>query len=62
MLGGVAIDAAFYGDFSPATLAGGCCALAGLTINALMDARDGKKAHPDGSQAHTGSIRERRRS
>ncbi len=45
VLGGVAIDAAFYGDFSAGTLIGGVCALFGMAMNVLLDARADKKAN-----------------
>ena len=39
VFGGAAIDAAFYGEFSARTLAGGALAFAGLVLNALAARR-----------------------
>ena len=42
VLGGVVIDAAFYGSFSAQKLAGGALAFAGLALNALASRRPAK--------------------
>jgi transporter family-2 protein len=43
VFGGVAIDAALYGDFSARTLLGGVCAFLGLVLNVWLDSRGEKK-------------------
>lgn len=43
VFGGVAIDAAFYGDFSWKSLVGGACAFLGLVVNVMLDKKQDRK-------------------